>query len=385
MHVTLSRAADEPVVDDGRTTPGSVPLYVAGFLVTLSALLSMRLLLDEDPGFISLIIGLSAIGFVVSFLVRRQGVNAYSIEIPAAAICVLLAVAATGDRGIPFLAPAGLEGDRAKTLAVVLTWITVFRSYTLITDGSLLFSCVMSIAIMGLVGTMTADPNLTRYYSLFVLSAAFMMVHETFLSARRRQADARRLRQSKMFFRQIQVAALCAVGALLLAIPFSVPLQGLGSLLSFTPTTPGTVSKNQTNVNVRRISISEQQAISVGTGPVSLSDQEVMRVKASQGSYWRGATFNIYTGRGWNSSLNDQLTLLLPDTSGRAGGDIFNEPQVGQSAYVFTVPANTLSAVGENSYLLTQQVRFVGNGIFQDIYAAPEIRSLTMAEERAQL
>ena len=111
MHVTLSRAADEPVVDDGRTTPGSVPLYVAGFLVTLSALLSMRLLLDEDPGFISLIIGLSAIGFVVSFLVRRQGVNAYSIEIPAAAICVLLAVAATGDRGIPFLAPAGLEGD----------------------------------------------------------------------------------------------------------------------------------------------------------------------------------------------------------------------------------------------------------------------------------
>ena len=369
---------------EGRTTPGSLPLYIAGYLVTLSALMSMGLILDEDPGFISLVMGLSAIGFAVSFLLRRQSINAYSVELPAAAVCVLLAIAATTDRGIPFLAPAGLDGDRAKTLAVMLTWITVFRSFTLITDGSVLFSCVLSIAIMGLVGTMNSDPTLTRYYALFVAAAAFMMVHESFISARRRQASAARPKQPRFFASQIQIAILCAVGALILAIPVAAPLQALGSLLAFTPSTPGVVQQQRSTDTATRISIVEQPNVSVGTGPVSLSDQQVMRIRANQASHWRGATFNVYTGRGWSTTL-DETEFITPSSPGEST-DVFAEPQGGLNRYTFHIQPNEFSDNrGSNSYELIQYVRFVGNGLFQDIYGAPEITSLTMAEDRAQV
>ena len=384
MHVTSNSASVTPDTADGRTTPGSLPLYIAAFLVTLSSLLSMGLLLDEDPGFISLTMALTGIGFVVSFLIRRQAINAYSVELPAAAVCVMLAIAATTDQGIPFLSPLGLEGDRAKTLAVVLTWISVFRSFTLITDGSVLFTCVLSIAIMGLVGTMNSNPLLTRYYALFVAAAAFMMVHESFLSARRRQSSARKPRQSRLFLSQVQFALACALGALILAVPVAAPLQALGSLLAFTPPTQGNLAQQKSNADAQRINIVEQPAISVGTGPVSLSDQPVMRIKATQGSYWRGTTFNDYTGRGWSSTL-EQTRTALPDASGRTGDDIFSDPLPGQGRQTFTLEPNPLTGVGPRSYELQQSIRYVGNGIFQDIYAAPEVRSLRMAEDRAQL
>src|SRR5687767_14747575 len=371
-----------PIAEDGRTTPGSVPLYIAGFLVTLSALMSIGLLLDEDPGFVSMITLITAVGYVVSFLVRSQRVNAYSVELPAAAVCVLLAIAASTERGIPFLAPAGLEGDRARGLAVMLIWITVFRSYTLITDGSLLFSCVLSIAIMGLVGTMTSDPALTRYSALFIVCAAFMMVHESFLSARRRQSGSKRPRQSRLFLGQIQAAAVCAVGACVLAIPAAAPLEAMGSLLAFSPSVPTATTQSRTNQNPQRINIVEQPAVSVGTGPVSLSDEPVMKVRARQGSYWRGASFNVYNGRGWSTSFQETSTIF-EDTSGRSVNELFDDPIPGSKT--FTMPPSELTAVGPNSHELEQHVRFVGNGFFQDIYAAPEIRSLKMGQDRVQV
>ena len=369
-----------PTTDDGRTTPGSVPLYVAGFLVSLSALLSIGLLLDEDPGFVTMITLITAVGYVVSFLVRRQRVNAYSVELPAAAVCVLLAIAATTERGLPFLSPAGLEGDRAKGLAVMLIWITVFRSFTLMTEGSVLFSCVLSIAIMGLVGTMTSDPTLTRYFALFIGCAAFMMVHESVLSARRRQSGAKR-RQSRLFMGQFQAAVICAVGACILAIPAAVPLQAVGSLLAFTPATVSGTTQSRTTQSPARINIVEQPAVAVGAGPVSLSDEPVMRVRASQGSYWRGASFNVYNGRGWSSSL-EEPSILLEDRSGQSIDDLFSDPTPG--AKTFTIPPNEFTAVGPRSHELTQHIRYVGNGLFRDIYAAPELRSLKMGQDRAQ-
>src|SRR2546426_1445743 len=90
MHVTSNSTAPAPpssALADGRTLPGSMPLYVAGFVAALSALLSVGLILDEDPGFVTLTITLSAIGYVISFIIRRQGINANSVELPAAIVC----------------------------------------------------------------------------------------------------------------------------------------------------------------------------------------------------------------------------------------------------------------------------------------------------------
>ena len=163
----------------------------------------------------------------------------------------------------------------------------------------------------------------------------------------------------------------------------AAPLQALGSLLAFTPSAPGAVQQQRPAEAAQRISVVEQPTLSVGTGPVSLSDQQLMRIRTNQGSHWRGATLNVYTGRGWSTTL-DETRLLVHESPGQ-GGDIFADPQGGTTRYTFRIPPNEFTSGGPGSYELTQYVRFVGNGIFQDIYGAPEISSVTMIEDRAQL
>ena len=108
-----------------------------------------------------------------------------------------------------------------------------------------------------------------------------------------------------------------------------------------------------------------------------------MRIKANHGSYWRGATFNRYTGRGWTTTF-DQIHHLSPSGGGGFSEDIFVDPNAGPPLHTFLIPANLYNMVGAGAHTMEQRVRFVGNGLFNDIYAAPEIRELRMSEPTAQ-
>lgn len=376
MLASSSKPEETPVPDvaPDERAPASVPLYAAALVVQICGLLIVSLILD-DPGFGSLTCGLAIIGTIVSYLCRRLNVPSSSIEMPAAFLCVILAVTAlAGDHMLGFLAPPSVGDDRGKGLATLLTWLVVFRSFTLVTDGSALFSCVPTIAIAGLVGTMTTETALVTYFGLFAGAAAFMMVHESFLRTRRQGGrSARASGERGMFLGQLQVASICVIGAMIIANILSSPMKAIGSYLVFTPAMLASQAPPNDYRMAPVVSFNEKPEIGVGLGPVTLSDQVVMRVRSDVGSNWRGATFNEYTGRGWRNTLFDARPLeSVEDRPG--GDDIVGERSAGPPMNRFTIPVTEINRVSAISHRLTQVVHLQGPGTFSQIYAAPECR-----------
>src|SRR5262245_47176052 len=225
-----------PDIESPERTPASVPLYVAALVVQVTGLLIVSMILD-DPGFGTLTCSLAIIGTIVSYLCRRLNVPSSSIEMPAAFLCVTLAVTAlAGDHMLGFLAPPSVGDDRGKGLATLLTWLVVFRSFTLVTDASALFSCVPTIAIAGPVGTMTTESALVTYFGVFAAAAAFVIVHEAFLRTRRQaRAPGRPSGEKGMFLGQLQVASMCIIGSMIIANLVYSPMKAIGSYIVFTP------------------------------------------------------------------------------------------------------------------------------------------------------
>lgn len=355
---------------DEYQTPASIPLYLSALVITLCGLVAVNLLL-EDAAFMNLTMGLTTIGFLVSYVSRRMRIAPRTVELPAVVICAMLTLLAVlSDQMISLLAPPTVGDDRARALAVLLTWLVVFRSFTLLTDGALLFCCVPTIAVMGLVGTMTSDFTLITTFLVFVCASAFMMVHENYLRTRPMEGVAHRARMERILFSsQVQLATLCAVGAILLANIVAAPLRTVGSTLIFSASlTSQNLSSSQRQSGPRPV-FSERNDIAVATGPVRLTDALVMRVRADRGLYWRGATFNEYTGRGWRNTIGSEVPLEPtqdPDALFDSGG----------SFHTYRIPPTSLTRFSGRSQPLRQVITLQGGGLFGEIYGASEMRTI---------
>jgi transglutaminase-like putative cysteine protease len=360
--------------DSRAAVPVSIPLYAAGFVASASGLLSVGLTFSDDTSFVILTVLLTAIGFVVSYLSRVQNLSSASIELPAvlifAAICLLTFV---NEQAPAFLGPAGGTEDRARAISVLLVWLVVIRSFTLTTDARILFCCVPTIALVGLTSTMSTDPALVTYFVAFVASSVFLVIHENFL---RSSVHARLTTAGNVFLKaQIQAAAACALISMFIANILAIPMQAVGS--SFTLNRPSGSSqqqRSQGSQNSSTVSVREESEIRVARGPVQLSDQILMRITSEQESYWRGASFDTYTGRGWRNTLERQLPLQPSGSGGAFGASQLTS---------FQVPTTEYNTVGEKSRILRQTVRLEGSGIFSEVYAAPEVRMVQLPLELA--
>lgn len=381
MHTSSSLTNTEPYRDatpELRPAP-SILMYIAGLVVTLCGLYAVNVVI-EDPGFANLTYGLAIIGTVVSYISRRQSASPRAIETPAVIFCVFVfLLAMLADPALPFLAPASVEGDRAKALAVLLVWLAVFRSFTLLSDGALLFCCVPTIAMIGLVSTMSSDSALVRAFVVFIGAAAFLLVHENFIRTRTTTRYAQKPGgEREMLLSQVQLAAICGIGAMMLANVITGPISTVGSIMQVNPGMSPSGSQSSQNNTRQRVTITEVPQVRVGTGPVTLSDQMVMRVRSVIGTYWRGASFDFYTGSGWNNTLRDQSPLEVKATN-RGSNNLFADPQRSNLvAYTIHVPVTEITQVGPKSQRLTQQVTLFNSGLFHEIYAASEPREVIL-------
>jgi transglutaminase-like putative cysteine protease len=357
----------------------SVLMYMAGLVVTLCGLYAVNVVI-EDPGFANLTYGLTVIGTLVSYISRKQSASPRAIETPAVIFCVFVfLLAMLADPALPFLAPASVEGDRAKALAVLLVWLAVFRSFTLLSDGALLFCCVPTIAMIGLVSTMSSNGALVKAFVVFIGAAAFLLVHENFIRTRTSSRYANKMSDERgMLLSQVQLAAICGIGAMMLANIVTPSISTVGSWMQVNPGTASSSNPSRQNNTRQRVTITEVPQVRVGTGPVTLSDQMVMRVQSIIGTYWRGATFDYYTGSGWNNTLRDRVPLEVKTTS-RGANNLFADPQRSNSAaYKVSIPSTESTQVGLHSQRLTQQVTLFSSGLFHEIYAAAEPREVVL-------
>jgi hypothetical protein len=343
-------------------------MYVAGFGIVLCAVYAAVLGLElSDPLFGATIIGISALGFAVSLFARANPSAGWVVAaIVGSLIGVLALGSASGVVGLTML-PRDPGGDVHRDLGVFLCWLLVLLSFAQLSRGWLLFLCVPGAAILGLVGTVYSEPPLVWLFVLFVFLATFLMVHDQ--HARMTEQRERKSPQTVPVVGQLLAVAACCLGAVVMGRVLAVPMQAVGAQL----VPLGAVAGSETGPDRRRessrVSVSESSELRIGTGPERDSDTVLMRVRAEHGSYWRGATFDQYTGSGWRSTLNAGISVgPMPS---RGFPSAMFDPRMRQSADII-VPRSDLNDVRGPTHTLKQYVRLEGAGRFTDLYGASE-------------
>lgn len=363
--------------------PASLPLYLAAFVTTGCGLYATGVAL-QDAAFTNLVFALAGIGFLVSYISRRQNISPQAVELPALLLCGLVFVMAFASNQ-PFLAPPSVENDRARSLAVLLTWLTVFRSFTLLSDGALLFCCVPSIALLGLVSTIAPDTSLLNAFIVMVCGGAFLLVHENYLRTRYIAAGPVRAPRprGRMMGSQLQAAAVCVAGAMILANVLVVPLQAVGSQLHVAaPAAHPMRFTNSSSSPNAAIRVTEDQSVDIATGHGPDSDQVLMVVDSPREDYWRGATFDFYTGHGWRSTLPRTIPLISDEISGFGGqGDVTPE---GFRKFTFRIRPSEFNPRPAPALRRTLTQHFaLQSGVFSEVFAASEPRVVQMPVPRA--
>ena len=299
--------------------PPSLWLYLAGLCVTLSGLYAVWADVVDAGVYRGATFLLAAAGCGFSYMARRLQIPTRSLRVTAAlGISALFLFALTTRHGLDALLPADALLDRSKACLILIAWGATLLTFLLNSDAAVLFSCVPSMSMIALVTTLTPDAQMRSVFLVFVGAATFLMVHENYLRTQNGAPTEKTDTAQKMLRGQMQLAALCVAGSLTLAMLAVIPIRLVGQQL-FLPT--ATALRNGPgpfrSLATLNGGIEHSDALDIATGPVAPGDQPVMRVKSKAALYWRGATFDRYTGSSFiNSSFRHrEATMLLYPTT----------------------------------------------------------------------
>jgi hypothetical protein len=295
----------------------SLPLYVSGLIVSILGILAVNSDFS-DPEFGSTTIVLTVLGFVFSIGCRWLQVKPRIVEAFICLVCLILlfqfyrhAISLS-----LFIPPDATQDD--LIMAVVLEWLTVVRAWVLLTDESVMFTSVTSIAMIGLVGSANMNVDFLIYFFAYAACAIFMLLHQTYLTQRSWSTFSTVKGADRgIVTLQVTVAVFSAIAALLAAAVLVVPLRAVGSHLSLASALKNFIGEQHESGPASdgqpTVSLSDDQNFSVGTGSgLSSSDTVVLRVVPSDHNehYYIGRTYDEYTGDGWASTVQFEQQSL---------------------------------------------------------------------------
>jgi protein-glutamine gamma-glutamyltransferase len=207
--------------------------------------------------------------------------------------------------------------DEARfPLAEVFLWVQLLHGFDLPSRKDLYFSLGSSIALMAVAGSISQDLRFGLFlaaYGVVALWALVLAQRSEILqgtSATLRPAmrgDRRRLRR-RPAGALTPALAVCAAGAVVFvcipqpsgaqtfALPFSLGPAGRSSSAGGIVTPGGSGRPTSRSSGGSYYGLSERMDLSVRG---DLTDQLVMRVRASAPALWRGAVFDRYDGAAW--------------------------------------------------------------------------------------
>lgn len=366
--------------------PISLWLYLAGLCVTLSGLYAVNFDIT-DRSFASLTYGLAIGGYLTSYLMRVCRLPLKAVQYPLiAALIVVFFSGISSDRGLGWLAPPEVADNRAKSLQLVFAWLAIIHTFTLTANAAILFACVPCMTMIALVSTTTTEPQVQNAFLLFICSATFLMVHDNYLRTRQATILGRSpASERRMFAGQLQLAAFCFFAALILANLVAVPIRSVGQRL-FLPSSIsplGVSNQKQSNAPATTVQVKERNSVELATGPVSYSDAPLLRVRSDRGLYWRGTTFDFYTGHSFENRTGASTPLAsVGDTSDRTakytdfGEGNFRQEQIRLNRFrVPESPYDLKDSEMRGSAECVQEITVVG-GIFSQFYGAGSVRKV---------
>ena len=298
----------------------SLPLYAAGFVITLCGILAANAALTEpDYGWMADTTLLAGLGFLFSYGCRRLGVPPRAIDIGFSALLIgVLALIAFGQFNPVQLLPLGADRNDLRLMSAVV-WGGTFWAWALRSDNRVAGTTVPAMAVLGMAATIDVNTPVLVCFGAFILTVIFLLIHQNFLQNRSRAAAASETSPRRLLTAQFVQAGLCGLSVLLAGTVVILPAQAVFSHLSLSQAIRhlAAIQADPGNPNaVQRFS--DDDSLSIGTGAAwSSSPEVVMRVTPSDGQphYWRGRTYDVYTGDGWQSSLEDDQT---PNRAGTA-------------------------------------------------------------------
>jgi hypothetical protein len=394
---------DEATDVDVAVSAPSPWLYLAGLCVTLAGLYAVNYG-SPDQNFTLLTVALAVCGYLASYILRVRRISVQSLQTPALVVLGLTVLAMlSSERGLGWLMPQGEESDRGRILQFMFAWLAIAHSYLLANDAAVLFACVPCMTMLALVSTRNSDPEIQNAFLAFIAGSTFMMVHENYLRTRLSQQKGRsRGGEQRFFGGQLQLTALCLVGALFLANFVAVPIRVVGQTLFDS----GILNQNSTkttqtqHISSTAQSTGEQDEIDLGGGPPGDSTAPIMLIKSPQPFNWRGKTFAVYTGTKFiNFDADSQPTTIQPlDQRKLQGGrapDQFvpsESPTFQSTTHTFELPQGSVEMAGvdpHNRETITQWVTVLATES-EELYGAASISRvtghfdlLTVASDRA--
>jgi transglutaminase-like putative cysteine protease len=344
---------------EGQASVPSLPLYAAGFVITLCGILAANAALTEpDYGWMTDTIMLSGLGFLFSYGSRRFGIASRTLDFGFAGVVVILLACVAAKQFNPVqLLPLGADQPNLRLLSV-LVWGGTFWAWALQSDNRVVGMTVPAMAVLGMAATIDVNTPVLVCFGVFILTVIFLLIHQNFLQNRSRAAGLPVSAPQRLLLAQLMQAGVCGLAVLLLGMLVIVPAQVVFSHLSLAQAIRhlAAIQANPGNANaVQRFS--DDDNLPIGTGDAwSSSPTVVMRVTPSDGQphYWRGRTYDEYTGGGWQSSLeNDQTPITVGNAVPAADvGDL-----VGYTLQGGLTPGDLVPPAGSPLLTTTYEVR----------------------------
>lgn len=400
----------------------SIPLYVGGAVAQIAGLMAVAYQVsDVNWTFAWFTILLTLIGMGTSYTLRRIGAPTRLLKLGALLLGAVFIYALRSGGIFGAIVPAEALGSQEMLLVSALAFTATFCSFLLVTDEAVVFTCVWSIAIIGLTGTVNINRELILCFTVFLLAASFLLVHQNGLASgldafgirrprpgvpaaadeeddiaaaaaelasgtpRYRRPGARRSSRAGAIARghrwslikaQIAMAAAAWIAALVIGFLVAIPVQMVGRNLSLgtiiqrlrVPAAAASVSRR---LGIQqRLNFDNLTQFAVGLGPIDDDPSEKMVVTSDRPSYWRGRVYDQYNGKGW---VNSAVVQARFGYDLRGGADeVYPRSQVPDKDgyYEFVLPQNGRAPRAKT---VRQVNRFhIESGSFSPMYHAAE-------------
>lgn len=282
-------------------TKPSIPLFIAGVGGQAAALYGLCSHFF-GLGFALVLILLVLLGAVISYQWRLRPSSAQAL-MPGAIFlgCFFVFVQLFGGRfGRALPLEISLTGnDLALFLALSLT--AVAASFFWLNDVAVLFSCVWSIAMMGVAATTNISMMVIGCFGVYLFCALFLMLHQSTLRQLGTQSPVS-VTEGPLLWLQLRTALVLWLTTLVLGVLIAVPLQMIGrnmSLSQILDRLKVNPKPNASRPRQLRLLFDRANEFYVGLGPVQDDDTLIYRVHARRTFYWRLRTFAECQGNQW--------------------------------------------------------------------------------------
>lgn len=306
----------------------SIPLYLASCVVTLAGVGAVGVTISE-LGWTPIWATLTLLGHVVSFFLRRKRVSPESVFYPVmilgAAIVFQQALMGSGLVGLQ-VGLAAQPPDMAT--AMIIGMLAAVRTFTLVTNTSLLFSPVPSITMLALVGASNPNAEVPVFFGLLLLGSLFLTGYESYL--RRMKPGSRSGSGVTLHLLVAWAFTFLVSGA---ALIFPLLLQPV--LAEVSPFALPSLNRMRMAQNFTQ---SNPSLAPVGQGPIALSQSPIYQVYTHEGGKVRTGVFSRYTGRDWRADVSPTIADKTADERMPASLSRFDPQGISYQTYRFTFP-----------------------------------------------